>query len=121
MSTWDEEIFSVDANTDFLDELDTLEGDELEQALIDAVLLAANQDPSTVNEDELLNAQAAATIVAIWSGAPFSAGETADTYTFIRTHNGALDEETAEAATSVLEAAAEHTDSDLDQFLEALA
>ena len=36
MSTWDEEIFSIDANTDFLDELDALEGDELEQALIDA-------------------------------------------------------------------------------------
>ena len=122
MSAWDEEIFSVEANVDFLDELDSLEEDEIEQAIIDAALLAANQNPDSVSEDELLNARAAATIVAIWAGAPFSAGEVADTYAFIRHRPAQVGEEAAEAAAAVLEGVEEEeAGASLDQFLEALA
>lgn len=122
MSAWDEEIFSVEANVDFLDELDSLEEDEIEQAIIDAALLAANQNPDSVSEDELLNARAAATIVAIWAGAPFSAGEVADTYAFIRNRPAEVSEEAAEAAAAVLEGVEEEeAGASLDQFLEALA
>ena len=64
MSTWDEQIFTVDANTDFLDELVDLDFEDVFEAVRDAVLLAAKQDPS---EEELLNGQAAATIAAIWA------------------------------------------------------
>ena len=116
MSTWDEQIFTVDANTDFLDELVDLDFDEVFESVRDAVLLAAKQDPS---EDELLNGQAAATIAAIWAGAPFSAGEIAETYPFIRMRPDEMDEQLVESAASVLEEA--DTEQDLEQFLEALA
>lgn len=122
MSTWDEEIFSLEANTDFLDELVSLDDDEIEQAIIDATLLAANQDPDTLSEADLLNGRAAATIVAIWAGAPFSAGEIADTYPFIRNRPATVGEEAAEAAATVLESVdGEEAGVGLDQFLEALA
>ncbi|MBA1834550.1 hypothetical protein GC584_10265 [Corynebacterium sp. zg912] len=117
MSTWDEEIFTVDTNTDFLDELVDLDFEEIFEAVRDAVLLAAKQDAPS--EDELLNGQAAATIAAIWAGAPFSAGEIAENYPFIRRRPDEMDEQLVESAAVVLEEA--DTDQDLEQFLEALA
>jgi len=128
MSTWDREIFSADENADFLDELAQLEPEEVLEAVNDAVLLAA--DGASASEEETLNGRAAATIVAIWSGAPFSAGEIADAYPFIRSNPGEISEQLSEAAAAVLEAAqADGTDAaeateateDIDQFLEALA
>jgi len=117
MSTWDSEIFAVETNVDFLDELVDLDDDDIVESITDACLLAANQDKST--EEELLNGQAAATIAAIWAGAPFAAGDVAQQYPFIRGLMGEVDEKLAEAAVSVLEAV--DTDYDIDQFLEALA
>ena len=117
MSTWDEEIFTVDTNTDFLDELGDLDFEEIFEAVRDAVLLAAKQDAPS--EEELLNGQAAATIAAIWAGAPFSAGEIAENYPFIRRRPDEMDEQLVESAAVVLEEA--DTDQDLEQFLEALA
>lgn len=117
MSTWDEEIFSVDVNADFLDEVADLEDEEIMDAIRDAVLLAANQD--SPSEDELLNGQAAATITAIWSGAPFSAGEIVENYPFIRMRPDEIDEKLVDAAAQILEGA--DTDNDLEQFLEALS
>ena len=117
MSTWDEQIFTVDTNTDFLDELGDLDFEEIFEAVRDAVLLAAKQDDPT--EDDLLNGQAAATIAAIWAGAPFSAGEIAEAYPFIRRRPDEMDEQLVESAVAVLEEA--DTDADLEQFLEALA
>ena len=78
MTTWDEQIFTIDTNADFLDEISDLDTDEIVEAVRDAVLLAANGD--SASEDEILNGQAAATIAAIWSGAPFSAGDVAEAY-----------------------------------------
>ena len=48
MSTWDEQIFTVDTNTDFLDELVDLDFEEIFEAVRDAVLLAAKQDENCV-------------------------------------------------------------------------
>ena len=122
MSTWDREIFSADENADFLDELAQLEPEEVLEAVNDAVLLAA--DGASASDEETLNGRAAATIAAIWSGAPFSAGEIADTYPFIRSNPGEIGEQLSESAAAVLEAAqadgAEAADG-IDQFLEALA
>lgn len=123
MSTWDQEIFSAEANADFLDELSQLEPEEILEAVSDAVLLAAGG--SSASDDEILNGQAAATIAAIWAGAPFSAGEIAESYPFIRSNPGEISEQLAESAVSVLEKASADadadSDTDIDQFIEALS
>lgn len=120
MSTWDQEIFSDESNVDFLDELVDLEPEEVLEAVHDAVLLAAGDAPS---DEELANGRAAATMAAIWAGAPFSAGEAAEAYPFIRSNSGDISDQLAESAVAVLEAAAEDADSDtdIDQFIEALS
>lgn len=120
MSTWDREIFSDETNADFLDELARLEPDDIPEAVLDAVLLA---NGSAASDEEIANGRAAATIAAIWAGAPFSAGEIAETYPFIRSNPGEMSEQLAETAAAVLEAAAEDGDfeADLEQFIEALA
>lgn len=121
MSTWDQEILSAEANADFLNELSELEAEEILEAVGDAVLLAA--DSASATEEEVLNGQAAATIAAIWCGAPFAAGEIVDTYPFIRSNPGELGEQLVEAAVGVLEKAASDADADadIDQFIEALS
>lgn len=120
MSTWDSEVFTTEANADFLEDLVGLDLDEIVEAVRDAVLLAATDDATA---EELDNGRAAATIAAIWAGAPFSAGEVADTYEFIRGGVADVDVKLAEAATAVLERvdAGEEGGEDIDQFLEALS
>ncbi|WKD57032.1 hypothetical protein CAPI_02290 [Corynebacterium capitovis DSM 44611] len=115
MSTWDAEVFAAEANTDFLDELSELELDEVVEAVRDAVLLARG----SASAEELQNGLAAATIAAIWAGAPFSAGEVADSYEFIRGGVVDVDEELAQAASAILESA--DTEEDIDPFIEALS
>ena len=119
MSAWDKDIFSREENVDFLDELSELDPDDVAESVRDAVLLAANADSAT--EEEIANGLAAATIAAIWSGAPFSAGEIVDSYPFIRSASAEIDEKLAEAAVSVLEAAETEDDQDVDPFVEALS
>ena len=115
MSTWDIEIFSREANTDFLDELATLDDEDIVEAVEDSCKLVLSSTKLSAEEQE--NGLCAATIAAIWAGAPFSASEVADEYPFLR-------EELSEAASAVLEAARDETeeDSDLDiePFIEAL-
>ncbi|MDD7582441.1 DUF4259 domain-containing protein [Corynebacterium sp. 32222D000AT] len=121
MSTWDEEIFTRDSNTDFLDELSALEEEEVVEAVRDAVVLAA--DSAQPTDEELANGLAAATIAAIWSGAPFSAGDVVAEYPFIRSLAGSSDEQLNEKAAELLETAepGEAGDADIEPFLEALA
>lgn len=116
MSTWDEHVFDVEANVDFLDELSNLEDDEIVQAIADAVALSTSGQASDEEEE---NAQAAATIAAIWAGAPFSAGDSVADYPFIRSLVGEGDEELREQAAEILETVEE--DYDLEPFLEALS
>ena len=117
MSTWDEHIFTSDVNVEFLDDLISLEEDDIIEAIRDAIVLA--NDDSGATEDEEQNALAAATIAAIWAGAPFSAGEVVSNYPYIRDLVGYSSETLNEKATSLLEDVEEEYD--LEPFLEALA
>lgn len=116
MSSWDAEIFTEDANIDFLDDLAELEEDEIVEAVFDACVLGRD---STATDDDRLNALAAATIAAIWAGAPYADGDTVEQYPFISQLIGAGDEEHREIAAALLEAA--DTEEDIDPFLEALS
>ncbi|MFH0412130.1 DUF4259 domain-containing protein [Corynebacterium sp. L4756] len=117
MSTWDEHIFTEDVNVEFLEDLNNLEEDDIIEAVRDAVVLAT--DDSSASEDEELNALAAATIAAIWAGAPFTAGEVVSNYPYIRDLVGYSSEALNEKATELLEGVEEEYD--LEAFLEALA
>lgn len=117
MGAWDIAIFAEEVNVDFLDELSALEDEEIVEAVKDACLLAAQ--PTGVSEDEELNGLAAATIAAIWAGAPFSAGDVADAYPFLRELIGQGTGKLHEIATELLENA--DTEEDLEVYLEALA
>ena len=110
-------IFNEDANVDFLDDLADLDFDETVQAVRDACLLAGDKDNAT--EEDIPNGQAAATIAAIWAGAPFSAGEIADTYPFLRASSVELDEKLIDVAVAILEDV--DSEQDVDQFIEALS
>jgi len=110
-------IFDEDVNVDFLDDLAEMDFDERVEAVRDACLLARDKD--NASEDDLLNGQAAATIAAIWAGAPFSAGETADTYSFLRASSAELDEKLIDAAVTILEDV--DSEQDVGQFIEALS
>lgn len=117
MSAWDMRILAEDVNVDFLDELADLDDGDIVEAVHDACVLAASD--GRVTDDERLNGQAAATIAAIWAGAPYSNGDVVENYPFIRNLIGSGDEALNEAATTVLEHA--DTDDDLDVYLEALS
>ena len=117
MTTWDETIFSSDDNVAFLDELAALDDAEAVEAVRDAVTLAAQGDIETDEEES--TGLAAATIAAIWAGAPFSAGKTVEDYPFIRDLAGSGDEDLNEKAAELLEGV--EGDFDLDPFLEALS
>lgn len=116
MSTWDIAIFTDDVNSDFLDELAGLEDEDIVEAVRDAVALAASTNASG---DERANGLAAATIAAIWAGAPFTAGEVVESYPFIRSFAGCGDETLNEKAVALLEDVDE--DYDLEVFIEALS
>ncbi|MCZ9309233.1 DUF4259 domain-containing protein [Corynebacterium uberis] len=123
MASWDAVVFDTEAATDFLDELSDRDADEVRDSIVDACTIAASESASA---DDVAVGQAAATIAAIWAGAPFSAGEVADAYPFIRELIGTTSEELTDAAATVLEAAAEEdagdtAPDDLDVFLEALS
>lgn len=117
MTTWDVAIFGEDDNIDFLDELVDLDDEDIVEAVRDACLLVLKQPK--VTDVERLNGLAAATIAAIWAGAPFSAGEVADSYPFIRELIGSGDEILNEAAAELLETVEE--DEDVEAFVEAVS
>lgn len=117
MSSWDEDIFADEANVDFLDELADLEDEEIVAAVDDACALATSGEAQT--EEEQRNALAAATIAAIWAGAPFSAGEVVEDYPFIRDLAGSGSETLNENALELIEGVEE--DYDLEPFIEALS
>ncbi|APT88411.1 hypothetical protein CFRA_02990 [Corynebacterium frankenforstense DSM 45800] len=116
MGAWDVKILGDDVNEEFLDELNDLDDDEVVEAVRDACVLAGSEEAS---EEEIINGRAAATVAAIWAGAPFSAGAIADEHPFIRRLIGTDSEELSEAAGAVLEAA--EVEEDLEVYLEALS
>lgn len=116
MSGWETEVFSHDLNQDFLDELVQLDDEDILVAVVDALEIAVGDSP---REDDLVLGQAAATILAIWAGAPFGFGDTLSGYPFIRDLIGAGDEEIREKAGALLESV--ETEEDLEPYLDALA
>ena len=60
MSTWDIEIFSREANTDFLDELVTLDDEDIVEAVEDSCKLVLSSTRLSAEEQE--NGLCAATI-----------------------------------------------------------
>ena len=116
MGTWDMKIFAKDTNVDFLNELSGLEDEDIIEAIEDACKLVLSE--TKVSVDEQQNGFCAATIAAIWAGAPYSAGDVVDEYPFIRELAGSGSEELNAAASEVLEKI--EVDEDLDVYLEAL-
>lgn len=117
MSTWDEHIFTSEDNVEFLEDLKSLEEDDVIEAIHDAIMLATGESQATEEEEQ--NALAAATIAAIWAGAPFTAGDVVSNYPYIRDLVGYSAESLNEKATELLEEVEEKFD--LEPFLEALA
>ncbi|MEJ5928391.1 DUF4259 domain-containing protein [Corynebacterium sp. H128] len=116
MGAWDIAIFANESNVDFLDEIATLDSEDIVEAIDDAVALVASN--KAVNEEEVANGLLAATIAAIWAGAPFSAGEIAENYPFVRELAGSGSELLRERSAAILEEA--DTEEDLEVYLEAL-
>lgn len=117
MSSWDEEILSDEENIEFLDELLHLDDEDIVEAIEDACALGVGAGKISAQEER--NALAAATIAAIWAGAPFSAGEIVASYPFIRQLAGSGTENLNEAALELLEGVEE--DYDLEPFIEAVS
>jgi len=117
VSTWDEDIFSTDLNVDFLEEMANLDEEGVIRAVEDACEVAHSKLQLSGEEEQ--NAQAAATIAAIWAGAPFSAGEVVEDYPYIRELVGSGSETLTENALEVLENVEEEYD--LEAFIEALS
>ncbi|APT86335.1 DUF4259 domain-containing protein [Corynebacterium flavescens] len=117
MSSWDEAILTQEDNVDFLEELSNLDDEDIVEAIVDACALGIGTE--NVSAEEQANALAAATIAAIWAGAPFSAGEVVSAYPFIRQLAGSGTESLNEAALELLEGVEE--DYDLEAFIEAVS
>lgn len=101
MSNWDEYIFHDDDNIEFLDELIDLEPTDLFEALEDAVTLALrHSEPGDV---EYLNGLCAASVAAIWCGAPFSSASVADEHPFVREYIGQCSDKLQEQSSLLLD------------------
>ena len=101
MSNWDEYIFHDDDNIEFFDELIDLEPTDLFEALEDAVTLALrHSEPGDV---EYLNGLCAASVAAIWCGAPFSSASVADEHPFVREYIGQCSDKLQEQSSLLLD------------------
>lgn len=120
MGAWDTEVLNADINEDFLDELSSLEGEDLVEGVVDAIMLVAKGNATS--DEEEANGVCAATIAAIWAGAPYSASDAIDTYPFIVDPETDITESVfesiAEPAADILENA--DTEQDLEVYIEAL-
>lgn len=116
MGAWDVAIFADENNVDFLDEMASLDSEDIVEAIEDAVALVASG--KAVNDEETANGLLAATIAAIWAGAPFTAGEIAENFPFVRELAGSGSEVLREQAATLLEDV--DTEEDLEVYLEAL-
>lgn len=97
MSGWDEEIFTDEVVIDFLEEISALDDGEQEGALLDACQLALNSS----SDDDQRAGLGAATVAAIWSGAPYTAAAAVEDYPFIRKGIGQIGDELRESAAEV--------------------
>lgn len=122
MSNWDEYIFHDEDNVEFLDELVDLEPTDLFEALEDAVTLALRH--AKPGDVEYLNGLCAASVAAIWCGAPFSSATVADEHPFVRHYIGQcgdiLQEQSSLLLDKELENLGDSAPEGLETFSEAL-
>lgn len=119
MSSWDEFIFEEPENVEFLEELTDLDDQDLFEAIEDAVNLALRATDTT--DAEYLNGLCAASITAIWSGAPFSSSVVAGDYQFIREHIGNCESNLQELSAQLLDKELERVGDDSFEGLETYA
>ena len=121
MGAWDIEVLNADINEDFLDELSSLEGEDLVEGVVDAIMLVAKGNATSDEEES--TGECAATIASIWAGAPYSASDAIDNYPFIVDPGYDIPEEEfekmAEPAADILENA--DTELDLEGYIEVLS
>ena len=109
MTSWDEHALANDQVQDFLQEIqeeyeDAGADSDVETvvtALEDAVVIAQKQ--AARGDEDYAVGLAAASIAAIWSGAPYSISELADEYSVIRGGIGRASEVLQERAAQLLE------------------
>ncbi|AGP31391.1 DUF4259 domain-containing protein [Corynebacterium terpenotabidum] len=123
MSTWDDTVFADENNVDFLVECDELDERDLVRALQDACTVALNH--ATPGDADHTTGLCAATVAAIWAGAPFTSAEVADDHPLIRSHIGACPDSFQEVALQVLDGHLDATGEDapdgLETYVEALS
>ena len=119
MSGWDEYIFKESDNIEFLEELTDLDDQDLYEAIEDAVNLALRTEDS--DDVEYLNGLCAASITAIWSGAPFSSAVVAEDYQFIREHIGSCETSLQELSAQLLDKELERVGDEAFEGLETYA
>lgn len=123
MSTWDTHIFSDEASVELLRDVDDLEAEELMEALQDAVTIASDQ--ATPGQSDYTQGLCAASIAAVWCGAPFAASNLASEHAFVRAYIGRCPEELQEAAFELLDAElarlGEDSPEGLDTYAEAVS
>lgn len=119
MSTWDEHIFHDEDNIEFLDDLAELDPEDLFEALEDAVTLAIRH--SAPGEVEYANGLCAASVAAIWCGAPFSSATVADEHPFVRAYIGQCSDSLQEQAGALLDKEMERAGDDAPEGLETFA
>ncbi|WP_448851430.1 hypothetical protein [Corynebacterium sp. 335C] len=101
MTTWDSTIFAAPAAAELLEEIDAIDdAEERAESLAGACRLGA----ADADRDEAAAGLAAATVAAIWCGAPFSATDVIDDHPFIRAGIGSCPEDLREAAAEAFEA-----------------
>ncbi|WP_312097023.1 DUF4259 domain-containing protein [Corynebacterium dentalis] len=116
MSVWDEVIFQDEDNIEFLDELVDMDQQDIEEALEDAVTLALRH--ASPGEVEYSNGLCAASVAAIWCGAPFSSATIADEHPFVRQYIGQCSDSLQERANTLLDRELELRGEDAPEGLE---
>lgn len=116
MSVWDEVIFQDEDNIEFLDELVDMDQQDIEEALEDAVTLALRH--ASPGEVEYSNGLCAASVAAIWCGAPFSSATIADEHPFVRLYIGQCSDSLQERASTLLDRELELRGEDAPEGLE---
>lgn len=123
MSSWDEKVFADENGADFLRECDDLDDLDVIQAIHDACTVALNH--AAIGEPDHATGLCAATIAAIWSGAPFTATLVADEHPIIRARIGSCPESLKEVAIQLLdgylETRGDETPDGLETCVEALS
>ena len=123
MSSWDRRISEDEAVEEFFEELDDLEDDELFELVESTVKIALLQaDPGDMDYSMGLGA---ASLVAIWHGAPYALGDLTDRFSFIRGYIGQSDNSLTDSALELLDQEMERLDDQapegLETYVEALS